>query len=84
MSEINFSTEQKAEIVAKLQRYFDDELEHDLGQFEGEFLLDFIGAEIGNYFYNQGLQDARTVLDEKLEGFADALYEIEKPISFRR
>ena len=39
MSDIVFSREEKGVLVAKLQRYFDDELSVELGQFDGEFLL---------------------------------------------
>lgn len=84
MSEIKFSAEENVLLVDKLKRYFGDELDHDLGQFEAEFLLDFISSEIGSYYYNRGLYDARSVLQGKLEQIDDAIYEIEKPTSFTR
>lgn len=79
MTEIKFSKEQNELIIRKLQVYFDEELDQDLGQFEAEFLLDFFTDEIGAYYYNQGLRDARKVMESKLEAIADTLYEIEKP-----
>ena len=78
MSEITFEAQKRAEIIAKLQRYCDRELEFELGQFDGDFLLDFITKELGPYFYNQGIQDAQVVVNERLESIQDALYEIEK------
>jgi len=48
------------------------------------FLLDFFIEEIGPYFYNQALLDAQTLLEEKMEGMREALYEIEKPTEFDR
>lgn len=78
MTDIRFTKEQNEALVQKLQAYFDEELDQDLGQFEAEFLLDFISDEIGAYFYNQGLRDARAVMENKLEAIADTLYEIEK------
>lgn len=84
MSEIKFSAEEKAVIVEKLKRYFSVELDHDLGQFDAEFLLDFISSEMGAYYYNRGLSDARAVMQSKLDQVDDAIYEIEKPTNFVR
>lgn len=63
----------------KIQRYFEDELDQDIGQFEAEFLLDFFAKEIGPQFYNQGLQDAQAVLSSRIDDIQDAIAEIEKP-----
>lgn len=51
MSDIAFTREEKEVLVAKLQQYFDDELGIELGQFDGDFLLDFISKEMGASFY---------------------------------
>ena len=40
MSEIKFSKEEKEIIRAKIQLYFREELNQDIGQFDAEFLLD--------------------------------------------
>lgn len=83
MTEINFNDEQKAILCQKLQRYIAEELDHEVGQFEAEFLLDFISREIGGYYYNKGLQDAGSVIAAKFEDINDALYEIEAPTDSR-
>lgn len=82
--EIEFSPEEKAVIGKKVQRYFSEELDQDLGQFEAEFLLDFFSKEIGAFYYNRGLYDAQTVLEKRFEDLKDSLYEIEKPTAFVR
>lgn len=79
MTEIRFNEEEKAILSQKLQHYLADELDHEVGQFEAEFLLDFISKEIGGYYYNKGLQDAGVVIAAKFEDINDALYEIEAP-----
>ena len=82
MSKVDFSKDEKAIIVRKLKMYFNEELDQDLGQFDAEFLLDFFSEEVGAYYYNRGLYDARSVLEDKLETITEAIYEIEKPTSF--
>ncbi|MEW8626285.1 MAG: DUF2164 domain-containing protein [Candidatus Thiodiazotropha sp.] len=84
MSTIEFSNDEKALIVHKIKQYFSDKLDQDIGQFDAEFLLDFFSEEIGPYYYNRGLQDARAVLESRLENIDEALYEIEKPTEFIR
>ena len=78
MSDIEFSPEQKLALVTKLQTYLANELEVDLGQFDAEFLLDFISKEMGNIYYNQALTDAQSVLADKMDLLADAVYQLEK------
>ena len=84
MSKIEFSSEQKNVMVQKIQRYFQEELGQEMGQFDAQFLLDFFSEEVGAYYYNQGLHDAQAVLEKQLENIADAIYEIEKPITLTR
>ncbi len=78
MSRIEFSSEQRAAMVEKLQYYFDSELDQELEQFDAEFLLDFFSKEIGAHFYNQGLHDARAVFESRIEAIDDEIYAIEK------
>ncbi|MEH6652372.1 MAG: DUF2164 domain-containing protein [Motiliproteus sp.] len=80
MAEIKLSKEKRDVLVSKIKRYFDDELNQDIGQFDAEFLLDFFSRELGPYLYNQGLQDARAILEAKLHDIDDAIYEIEQPV----
>ncbi|MDI3326715.1 DUF2164 domain-containing protein [Pontibacterium granulatum] len=84
MADIKFSEDEKSLLVSKLKRYFDAELDQELGQFDAEFLLDFISREIGAYYYNRGLADARVVVQSRLDQIDDAIYEIEKPTDLSR
>jgi uncharacterized protein (DUF2164 family) len=79
MSDIEFSNEEKSILVKKLKAYFETELDYEIGQFEAQFLLDFISSEIGAFYYNKGLSDAQAIVLGKIEDITDAFYEIEKP-----
>jgi len=81
MTKIKFSQEEKEQMAVKVKRYFESELKQDIGSFEAEFLIDFFAEEIGGYFYNRGLYDAQVIISGKVEEIADALAEIEKPVS---
>lgn len=84
MPSIEFNKDEKAILVRKLQGYFSDELQQKIGQFDAEFLLDFIGNEIGAYYYNRGLYDAQAALSARLEDLQDAIYQLEQRTEFRR
>lgn len=80
MSNIEFTNEQRESMVQKLQKYFDNELEQELEQFDAEFLLDFFSKEIGAHFYNRGLHDARAIFESRIESIDDEIYANEKEI----
>ncbi len=84
MPAIEFTKEEKAILVEKIQRYFREELDREIGQFDAGFLLDFFSAEVGAYFYNRGLYDAQAVLEKRLETITEAISEIEKPTDFMK
>ncbi len=84
MSAIEFSKEEKDLIVRKVQLYFREELEQEIGGFDAQFLLDFFAEEIGGYFYNRGLYDAQAILEKRLDAIGEAIYELEKPTDLRR
>jgi uncharacterized protein (DUF2164 family) len=77
---IDFSNEEKEAMVAKLQRYFSDELDQEIGQFDAEFLLDFFAEEIGKLFYNRGLYDAQAILESRMDNIVEAISELEKSV----
>ena len=78
MAVIEFSEQEKRAIVSRIQAYFDEELEQEIGQFDAEFLLDFFASQIGPYFYNRGLYDAQAVLARQVEEINDAIYGLER------
>ena len=84
MAEIEFTRDEKSIIARKIQLYFQEELEQEIGQFDAEFLLDFFAEEVGSFFYNRGIYDAQAVLEDRLQNITEALYEIEKPTQFVR
>ena len=84
MLEIEFSNEEKEVLTQKLQNYLSEELDKKIGTFDAEFFLEFISKEMGAYFYNRGLSDAKIILEKKLDLITDAIYDIEKPTEFSK
>ncbi len=82
MPQVAFTQEEKAVLAAKVKRYFDQELDQEIGQFDAEFLLDFMGRELGVYYYNRGLKDAQELFRMRADTIVDAIYELEVPTEF--
>jgi uncharacterized protein (DUF2164 family) len=55
-------------LIASIKRYFDEELETEIGELKAKLLLRFVLKEIGPIAYNQGVSDVRrhlrNVVDE--------------------
>jgi uncharacterized protein (DUF2164 family) len=79
---IELDARQKNIIVEKMKTYFDQELQQDIGQFDAEFLLDFFAKEVGVFFYNKGIEDAKDIIDDQFQSIDMALMDIEEPEPF--
>ena len=80
MDKMEFTSEEKSQMVQKVKMYFREELDQELGGFQAEFLIDFFAEEMGGFFYNRGLYDAETLMAEKLRDISDELMQLEKPV----
>ncbi|WP_110656560.1 DUF2164 domain-containing protein [Salinicola halimionae] len=81
MGKIEFSKKEKEIMTQKVKKYFQDELNENIGNFDAEFLIDFFAEEMGGFFYNRGLYDAETMIAEKVSEISDQLLQLEKPVS---
>ncbi|CAM2886910.1 DUF2164 domain-containing protein [Vibrio neptunius] len=78
MSKIEFTSQQKQAMSSALLRYLEDELNIEIGQFDAEFMMDFIIEAFGPAFYNKGLTDAQMVMQRKVMDIADEIDEIKQ------
>ncbi|RJX75512.1 DUF2164 domain-containing protein [Vibrio sinensis] len=82
MSKIEFTSQQKHAMASQLQEYLESELDVEIGQFDSEFLLDYMIATFGAAIYNKGLADAQMIYERKMQTIADEIYEIEQISKF--
>ncbi|TDO96943.1 DUF2164 domain-containing protein [Marinomonas balearica] len=79
MKEIELKRDNIDQLVGKIKRYFNEELDQDIGGFDAEFLIQFFVKELGPYIYNQGLSDAHSLFNEKADELSYLIQELEKP-----
>jgi uncharacterized protein (DUF2164 family) len=75
---IKFEKDERAAIVSRIQRYFVDELDSEIGTIPAELLLNFFTEQIGPFYYNQGLADAQGVLARMVDNINDEIYGLEQ------
>ncbi|MDQ8738651.1 DUF2164 domain-containing protein [Paenibacillus sp. LHD-38] len=76
--------EQKEQLAARIQHYFELERSETIGSIAAEQLLDFMIQEIGPHLYNHAINDARKAVLERMQTLEDELYALEKPIVTKR
>ncbi len=77
---IKLERAQKETLATAIQDYMQDELSIEIGQFDSEFLIDFITEKLGAVYYNKGVEDAKSVIERRMLEVSDELYEIEKEV----
>ena len=80
MKPIALNKELQNKLVAKLQDYFEQELDQELGQFDAAFLMDFFAKEMGVHYYNHGIFDAQAAVSARLDEVSDVIFELERAV----
>ncbi|HCE2474540.1 DUF2164 domain-containing protein [Vibrio parahaemolyticus] len=78
---IKLERAQKETLASAIQDYMQDELSIEIGQFDSEFLIDFITDKLGAVYYNKGVEDVKAVIERRMLEMSDELYEIEQEVS---
>ena len=76
---IKLSDEACDRASAAVQRFFVDEFDRELSDFQARRLIDFLLRHLGAPVYNQAIQDARSFLQAKLDDLDGEFYEPEEP-----
>ena len=76
MITIELSKQERADAIASIQKYFEEEIREPLGELRAGLLLDFFVEEIGPAIYNKAIGDAQARLQQRVadregELFAD-------------
>jgi len=80
LDKVEFTRDEIDRIVSKVKKYFESELNHEIGGFEAEFLVDFFSKEIGSYFYNKGIADAQSLFTNQAEEISYLIQDLKKTI----
>jgi uncharacterized protein (DUF2164 family) len=74
MLTIELPKEKRAEAIASLKKYFEDEIREPIGDLRAGLLLDYFLEEIGPAIYNSAIADAQTRLTARVADLEGELY----------
>lgn len=74
MATIELPKQARADAIASLQRYFEENMSEPLGNLSAGLLLDFIVEEIGPAIYNQAVADAQLRMQSRVADLSGELY----------
>ena len=74
MVTIELSKEQRAEAIASVKKYFEEEIREPIGDLRAGLLLDFFLEEIGPAIYNRAVADSQTRLAARVADLEGELY----------
>lgn len=77
---IHFSLEKKRALIEKIQTYVYVESGEQIGEIAAENHLQFILVEIAPYIYNEGIKDAKKLIENRLGSIEEDLYSLERPL----
>jgi uncharacterized protein (DUF2164 family) len=70
---IELPKQQRADAIASIQRYFEENLD-PIGELPAGLLLNFFLEEVGPAVYNQAIIDAQARLQQQLSDLSGELY----------
>jgi len=74
---IKLSKDNKKKLIASIQRYFEENMEDDIGDLKADLLLDYFLKEIGPIVYNQAVADAAAFFRERAADLDASCFEVE-------
>lgn len=72
--------DQKDHVKNQLIRFFDKELDEEIGVIAAESILNFFLQQVGPTLYNQGVTDAKLALEKRMD---DLNYDLDDLIEYQ-
>jgi len=73
-TKIELDKQARADAIASLQRYFDENMPEPLGDLPAGLLLNFFLEEVGPAVYNQAIRDAQARIQQRVSDLDGELY----------
>lgn len=74
MTSIEISKQVRADSIASIKRYFQENMAEPIGDLAAGLLLNFFVEEIGPAIYNRAIADAQVRMEQRLSDISGELY----------
>lgn len=72
--DIEISKQARADAIASIKRYFEENMPEPIGDLPAGLLLNFFVEEIGPVIYNRAIADAQARMEQRLSDISGELY----------
>ena len=69
--------ETRVRLIASIRRYFEENMDDEIGELQASLLLEFCLKEIGPSVYNHAVRDAQAQMQDKVTDLDGTCYEPE-------
>jgi len=77
--DVTISDEAREQAIASIKRYFEEEMDQEIGDLKARLLLDYFLEEFGPTVYNRAITDARAFFEERAADLDGVCYQAEFP-----
>ena len=74
---IKIPKDKETQLIASIRHYFAENMDSEIGDLKATLLLDYFIKEIGPSIYNQAIQDAQAIMNEKVDELDSICYQPE-------
>jgi uncharacterized protein (DUF2164 family) len=74
MMTIDMAKQVRAQVIASIQRYFQENMPEPIGDLPAGLLLNFFIEEVGPVIYNQAIADAQARMQQRVSDLNGELY----------
>ena len=74
MTTIEISKQARADAVASIKRYFEENMTEPIGELPAGLLLNFFMEELGPVIYNHAIRDAQQRMQQRVSDLDGELY----------
>jgi uncharacterized protein (DUF2164 family) len=74
MMDIELSKEMRAQAIASLKRYFEENMDEPIGDLPAGLLLNFFLEEVGPAVYNRAIADAQARMEQRVVDLGGELF----------
>ncbi|MCP8615859.1 DUF2164 domain-containing protein [Salirhabdus salicampi] len=76
--------ETRNHMIREIQTYFSEERSENIGDLAGENLLVFIEEKIAPHYFNQGIEETKVMIEQKVMNIEEDIDSLKRPLQLKR
>ncbi|MEG0260106.1 MAG: DUF2164 domain-containing protein [Lysinibacillus sp.] len=77
---MKLTQEQQQLMIVAIQKFFYNERDEDITEFEAERVFEFVKESLAPHIYNAAISDAKYIVNQQFSNLEDEMDTLERPI----